>query len=634
MKDEMFEDQQIINDEINGEEVIGSSPAEQAVRLERDLGKFNKVGRDYFQVELRRDPDLLTSIKNSSRFYNLQLPTNLNEFFIKHEESALYWIFEIPLLNYLEEHTKNQLGTKSAIYDYKLIKDYFSKWVIAKNENQKKMLANSTMSLLRKEGNSGVILNSIFMGVLYSSEPSLQNPVKAVDEFKKIMESPAVSKMADKFKVELYYLMQLYSGFAYLSVFNYYDSSIHFTEALKHNPYGMTAKLYLAYTSIKMQQSEIAGYLLKELYSYDLYRLMYAIENNSSVMFVYFLRNLIIKNIFYYSEFALHVDTIIDKLNESPVSDYSKFIKLRDKINLLEKLKLEEYYTEEIKKSITFLTKMIGNSEETKHVMFIASLDHFGEKFGKTVELIGVAAHDKFHAEYKPQLDIFDAKIRDNGAVIEQFLKELQDAKAELKVKLKEAISKLEKITYENISVVENRLNNLHLEKEYDPNLSFQNSMTYNFIIALTVFLIGGFAGYSNNVGSGFGDFNGTMGTIIFTGLKWSMLTFAIGFLISLVFSGFVLLERSNQKQRLLQKISAYKNEKDRKVEYVKKEADMKEKSITENFNDRIELHKASIEDLKHRRTADEISFKEEAESKIKPIKESLQKILEESLSS
>ncbi|MDP3832164.1 MAG: hypothetical protein Q8Q47_12920, partial [Ignavibacteriaceae bacterium] len=201
MKDEMFEDQQIINDEFNSEEVIGSSPADEAVKLERDLGKFNKVGRDYFHVELRRDPDLLTSIKNSSRFYNLQLPTNLNEFFIKHEESALYWIFEIPLLNYLEEHTKNQLGTKSAIYDYKLIKDYFSKWVIAKNENQKKMLANSTMSLLRKEGNSGVILNSIFMAVLYSFEPSLQNPVKAVDEFKKIIESPAVSKMADKFKV-------------------------------------------------------------------------------------------------------------------------------------------------------------------------------------------------------------------------------------------------------------------------------------------------------------------------------------------------------------------------------------------------------------------------------------------------
>jgi gas vesicle protein len=625
----MFEDQQINNIAFSGDEVI-SNPVSEEVMLERDLGKFNKVGRDYFHVELRREVDLLASIKNSSRFYNLQLPANLNEFFIRHEESALFWIFEIPLLSYLEEHTKNQLGTKSAIYDYKLIKDYFSKWAIAKNEGQKKMLANSTMSLLRKEGNSGVILNSIFMAVLYSFEPTLQNPIKAVDEFKKVIMSPAVSKMADKFKIELYYLMEVYSGFAYLSVFNYYDSSIHFTEALKHNPYGMTAKLYLSYTSIKMQQNEIAGYLLKEIYSYDLYRLMYAVENSSTAMFIYFLRNPIIKNIFYYPPFAIHIDTITDKLNESPVSDYSKFVKLRDKINLLEKLQLEGYYSDDIKKNITFLTKMIGNSEETKHVFFIASLDHFKEKYNKTIELIEAAVNEKFHTEYRPQLELFDAKIKDNGMVIEQFMKELQDAKNDLKTKLKEVISKLEKITYENISVVENRLNNLHLEKEYDPNVSFQNSMTYNFIIALTVFLIGGFAGYSNNLNNSSGTFDGTMGTILFTGIKWSMLTFGIGFLISLVFSGFVLLERSNQKQRLLQKISAYKNEKDRKIEYVKKEAEMKEKSITENFNDRIELHKASIEDLKRRRAADEIAFREEAESKIEPIRASLRKILEE----
>jgi hypothetical protein len=631
MKDEMLEDQKIISEEIKDVEIVGGTVPEETEMLERELGKFNKVGRDYFHVELRRDVDLLASIKNSSRFYSFQLPANLNEFFMKHEESALYWIFETPLLNYLEEHTKNQLGTKSAIYDYKLIKDYFSKWATAKHENQKKMLANSTMSLLRKEGNSGVILNSIFMAILYAFEPSLQNPVKAVDEFKKVKESPAGSKMADKFKTELYYLMEVYSGFAYLSVFNYYDSSIHFSEALKHNPYGMTAKLYLSFTSIKMQQTEIAGYLLKEIYSYDLYRLSFAIENNNAAMFVYFLRNPIIKNIFYYSAFALHTNTIIEKVNESPVSDYSKFINLREKINLLEKLSLDEYYTEEIKKNITFLTKMTGSSEETKHLLFIASLEHLREKFNKTLELIEGATQDKFHLEYKPKLDLFDAKIRDNGMVIDQFLKELQDAKDELKAKLKETISKLEKITFENISVVENRLNNLHLEKEYDPNLSFQNSMTYNFIIALTVFLIGGFAGYSNNLSNTFGDFNGTMGTIIFTGIKWSMLTFAIGFLISLVFSGFVLLERSNQKQRLLQKISAYKNEKDRKIEYVKKEAEMKEKSISENFNDRIELHKASIEDLKRRRATDEIAFKEEAESKIKPISASLKKILEES---
>lgn len=626
---EMFDDTTNINDLIGSEEKLENKVLPEEIKLEPDLGKFNKIGRDYFQVELRREIDLLGSIKNSSRFYNLQLPQNLNELFIKLEEAPLYWVYETPLLAYLEEHTKNQLGTKSAIYDYKLIKDYFGKWVIARNEGQRKMLANSTISLLRKEGNSGVIMNMIMTAVLYAFEKSIQNPAKAVEEFKKVKDLPSVGKLVDKFKIELYYLLEVFSGFAYMTIYNYYDASNHFSEALRHNPYGMTAKFYLAYTYIKLQQNEIAGYLIKEIYSYDLYRLSYAVDNNSAGMFTYFLRNPITKNFFYYPVFAALTDTLVEKINETPTTDFEKFVELRVKLGKLERESAEEYISEEIKKSIQFLTKMTSDSEEAKQILFISAIPQMSEKFNKVIEDIIQLVHNKFHSAYKPNLDKYDEKIIDNRNIIEQFEKEIQTAKEELQVKLREAIAKFEKIALENITVVEHRLNNLHLEKEFDPNVSFQNSMTYNFIIALTVFLIGGFAGYSNNLTNGSYDFNSTMGDILLTGIKWSMLTFGIGFLIALIFSGFVILERSNQKQRLLQKISSHKNEKDRKIDYVKKEAAMKEKSIVDNFNDRIELHTATIEDLKKRKELDEESYKRDAEALIEPIRTNLKKIAE-----
>lgn len=608
------------------EEILNTTAFALEPTVHFDYSTFVKLGKEHFGVDVSDDLDALYYVKESSRFFHLSLPSNLNEYFIKYEDAALFWIYESPILNQLEEFMKIQLSSRSANYGYKLIKEHFSKWVIAKTESQKKVLASSTINLIRKEGNSGRILNSIYKNIILIYDKSHANPQKAIDELTKIKETSLNSKALDIIRDEICYLLELYAGFGFMKLGNNNEASLRFNAALAYKPYGMTAKFYLAYIYLKLQQTEIASYLVREIYNYDLYRLAYAVESNHAIMFQVFIKNAIINNIFYYEPFAALQDILTEKIEDTAPDAYLETTIIKEKLSLLNKLKLEDYYSEPIIKINLFLQKMLRDYDGNKFQLFIISLNHLTEKFKSLIKTIQEAIKEKIQSEYKDALGLYDEKIKENNLIINQFMNELNNAKDDLQKNLKESIAKLERIAFEHSGLIEHRIEHLHLEKEYDPNLAFQNSMTYNFIISLTVFLIGGFAGYSNATIGG-NDYREILGSIMLTGFKWSFLTFAVGFLIALVLAGIVVFDKASQRQKLFHKLSYIKSDKDRRIVYAKKEAEIKEKSINDNYADRIARHKKTIEDLVIQKEEDELKYKQEAEAKTKPFSEKLQEI-------
>ena len=111
--------------------------------IEAANGKFRNLAREFFQFEAKSSIEYLTSIKESVKFFNLDVPLQLNEVFIRFEEAPLFWIYDSPIVQYLEDILKIYFG-KSNDYDYyKTIKECYTKWNVIKSENERRYFANS-----------------------------------------------------------------------------------------------------------------------------------------------------------------------------------------------------------------------------------------------------------------------------------------------------------------------------------------------------------------------------------------------------------------------------------------------------------------------------------------------------------
>jgi hypothetical protein len=138
------------------------------------------------------------------------------------------------------------------------------------------------------------------------------------------------------------------------------------------------------------------------------------------------------------------------------------------------------------------------------------------------------------------------------------------------------------------------------------------------------VFIIGGIAGYFNSSDYFENDFYLMLGRIILTGVKWSSLTFVIGFFISGFISGLVIFDKSNEKQRLEKRTLELQKQKEISIDILKKEAEQKQKALSEGYLERIELHKNKIEETKKEKSNQEAILKTEAEEKLQPYIEKL----------
>jgi hypothetical protein len=126
--------------------------------------------------------------------------------------------------------------------------------------------------------------------------------------------------------------------------------------------------------------------------------------------------------------------------------------------------------------------------------------------------------------------------------------------------------------------------------------------MSYNVVVSIIVFIIGGMPDILTTQIILKTIFILMLGRIILTGVKWSALTFVIGFFISGLISGLVVFDRSNEKQKLEKRTLELQKQREMSLDMLKKEAEQKQKALSEGYLERIETHKKKIEDIKTRK--------------------------------
>jgi hypothetical protein len=588
------------------------------------LSKFHHLAKDHFQMTVKNDYDYLHSVKESIRFFALDLPAEIKEIFIPYKEAPIFWIYESHLLNQIEEFMKFNFVKGSLGELHKSIKENYTKWVTTKLKSEKDYYATTTINFIERDINKHNFFKQILKGIIYTYQSTFYSPEKAIEIFNSTLEIIDSLRLNDPTKSDLKYTIHLFAGFTHLKENDYYKAGISFKEALDSKPQGCTAKIYSAYSELQMGHEDVTAYLLNEVINFDLQRLALAIKTSNNGMFSYFYRNAFFYNVFYEKEFAKAYTSIERILKEHRISDYAEITKCKTKYDLLKEKKYDEYYDDEIKKGLTFIDKIITSHSGNNNTIFLSMIPEIQNKFIAIIDAVYNNIRKKYYEEVKKKLSNYDSYIEDNLHTEKKLQDELEKFRVRVKESLAESIQRITETCESDVKLVEEKIKDLPKVDRFNPQTSMSNNMTYNMIVAFIVCFMGGVSGYSNRTVSNTEEFNSIFSYVLISGFKWGAISFIIGTFISMIIALLKIVERYEFKKRLLHRIDALKYEKDRAIAEIKESTSHKEKIMTENINNSIAQHKKRVEELRTQKAETEKGLVKQADEDINKISEGL----------
>ncbi len=590
---------------------------------ESDAIKFNKLKHTYFIDFFKKTDSYLDFLKVGSRHYAFQLPENIDEIFLKKENAPFFWLLESPLLIAAERLlNENSNGHKST--NRNEINKNFAKWVIAKEPSQKNIFASIIVKALKSSSHSQNFLDLIYYSLILIFEESFRNPFKAMEELGKAQVLVDESTFAPELKKELSYLIKLYKGFSLIVLGKDEEASTELSYAIDSKESSITAKFYFAYLSALQNHADFTKALIKEILAYDIDRLKYASDCSSIVMLNFFLNNPVFPYIVYYNEFSSYADYIQSELIESRFDTKKIVSTLLGRLTELKKCELDEYFTDETEKTIKFLYDICEQHSHSESIFLRFIADYINEKFHYALNDIQAKIKEKLYKNYDRVMSLYQKTIEESESLSGQYKHEVDEIISSLQKKLTTSIQQIEEYVKDTLWEIEERKKNINYQSSFDPATSFRNSMSYNVVVSIIVFIIGGIAGYFNNSDYFENDFYLMLSRVILTGVKWSSLTFVVGFFISAFISGLVIFDKSNEKLKLEKTALELQKQKEMSIDMLKKEAEQKQKALSEGYLERIESHKKKIEDIKKEKEHHEPLLLAEAEEQLAPFKEKL----------
>lgn len=566
--------------------------------------KLRSLGKDYFQNEFLKSKEQFRVLKDYSKLYSYNLPNAFNEFYINYDEIGQYLTLDIPFLKQLDDYYKQRITRMSSIGGEGNIKDIFTKWALTQNKREKNYHSRVCYSAIEKETNRLNINNLFYIAAIVVSNKEMFSYEKAIECLTKVNELVPALKLDDPIKQEIYYYSYLFSGMILQNNNRFEESNKALYDSLQFRPQGINSRFYLAINEIALDHMETARYLIKDIIINDVQKAEYSLSINHFGLFNYFIKNLTLYNFFHIKEFSLlsnYFHELIEELFDGNKIEYDSIKKVAA---VMKDLPYQDSLAEESIKMTTFLNYFAKYFENSKNRMVLLLGKKINEKIDSLVESLITSYSNILEGNTQESLETFDIQESRLNEAINHLSFELEKTKATSTEKATQSRERIEHLYTEEYKNVEKQLNNLSKNPNYDPFTSFSTSMAYTLILSFIVFLIGGFAGYSNTA-SGETSFSIIIGGIIVAGFKWAVITFLIGVVVSAVFAAMVLIDRSTIKQNLTTRLNSIKNKKERELNAVQKANEVRLKAIIQNFTEQIENQKLKIQDLNKKREAE-----------------------------
>lgn len=608
--------------------LVSEKYRDNAISTEAQIAKFYKLAKEHFQIDVDIQSDQVNTIKESVRFFSLELPSELKEIFISFNDAPLLWIFESSLLSQIEEFMKFNFKGLAFSELHKQIKDNYTRWATSKLKSEKEYYSTTTINFIERDINKHNFFKMILKGLILTYQPTFFNSQKALEIFENTIDLIKSLRLNENTKSELTYLLKLYIGFVYLKENDYTKANDIFKQAIEVKPQGCSAKIYSSLSEIILGNEEVGMYYLKEVFNYDIKRLSIAMKFNNLGMFNYFFRNAFIYNIFHEKGFSRVSDGIQILFKEFRISDESIFNTCGDKLERIKKCKMDEYYDEEIKKSFDFFEKIYNQYSTSNSTLLHASYPEFQNKIKQIAEKIISNVKEKYYNEVKLNLNTYDLVVNDNISAEKHLIEELEIFKKKSQETLKETIQRITDNYDLEAKEIELKINELPEIDKYNPRIALVNNLTYNIFIAFIVFFIGGITGYSNKIVDNVNEFNSIFVSVLVSGSKWGAISFIVGLFISLLMSAGVAIEKYDVSSKLHRKLNQLKIEKEKAISEAKDVNNHKEKIMIESINSSIELHRKRVAEVKEQKAIAEKELYEKANQKIEEEIKDLIKII------
>lgn len=596
---------------------------------EVDYSRLIKLGKDFFDVNSRIEFDYFAYLKDSTKLSTFEIPEEYKEIFIPRANAAAFWTYDSWLLLQIEDYMKANFLRAKNVEVYKAIKENFTKWATTKLKNEKEYYANNAINLIERDVYKQNFFKYIINGIILLSKPGNYNVNKVLLCFETARDLTQSSRLSDNIKNELSYILTLYIGFAHLRDNAPETAGTFFKQALELKKIGITAKLYCSLTEVLTGNPNNAEYYLNEIIAYDFSRLVLALKINNFGMFNFFLKTGFFQNIFTEMDFY-HVSDIIEKIvHQHCFTNGSSLENIRKKIEELKKKNIKEYLTAENSNSIVMLEKISQLYSDSKNIFIVGMNTEFENKFNEIIQGLIDQLKENLNNEINEKLSNYERLLTENLNSEKYTLNEIENFKLRSKENLAKTLESIEENFNTQIKLIEERIENIPFMEKYNPQRSFSVNMSNNFIIAFIVMIIGAFAGHSGSSFEESSVLGGFFSGLISTGIKWGLISFFVGTLISLIISGMVLIEKADQKQKLVRKINYYKKQKADSLNDARVYSEHKEKVTLENYNNNLVQYRKNIKDITEQRDGEKEKLSTEASEKIKVFQDLLAPLLD-----
>jgi hypothetical protein len=617
---------------INPEDFI-TSVSEEEINKEIQLTKFRNFVKENFFVSVFDNIDFSWFVKIISQIISFQLPEDYNEILITEKSAPFVWISNLAFLEKYEKEQK--LGIKKFNgFNLELWNEtvkLYIKWVNAKQLSEKNYYAHSTLSLIEKEVNTHQFIKYILAATIYLFDANLYSSEKSFENFDKAQELLNSSEIEVNIINEFNYYIFIFKGFVYLNNADYQKALELFELAKSLKQFPITAYFYSAMVLIKLDNKIDSLENIKNIIDYDLLRMNYAIENSNIKLFEFLLQNAVTYKIFLFDDFCSSLNALREFFGSITSANKEYLFQLEKQLEKLLSLKLQQYFTDEIKQEAEFLKKFIDTYKSKKNLFLFLIGGKVINYFNNFIDKIKNEVRNYSYKDIDKQLQYYDDQII-----------RLKNEAVNLEVNHKKLIEKLNQDYKKNIEIIEvryndeieiqeKRLNNLDNMKQFNPGISFNNAMVYNIFISLIVFVIGGFIGLFLNESNYTQTLSEKIASIFMTGFTWGGIIFLLGILISVVSAVSTYFEKINERNRLIKKINSFKNQKERNITNTKKELENKINQIEKNKEEKKQEIEKNIIEMNEQKNNFEIELKNKAEEEIQKIYDEIDKALSSS---
>ncbi len=601
---------------VHSEDLTGNYYTEDKVLANQVASKLLNFGKKYIQSDNDSEYNYIKKLKENAQFHSIPLPTEISERFIFYEYAPNYLMFDSPLISYLHKIFKVNHTMLSGDNPQLQLKEYYLKWLKRKKGSDSKYFAKSMLHYLDKTKNNA--FNSLIHAVLHAYDDELFNPEKSFELIKKASDIIFNKHIDNEHFDELTYFLKILEGFLYLKSANLEKSNKIFYEALdlKHN--GLTAKFHLALTEVQLENLQLAVELVEDIYNTDIARLNFAIQNNSFVLYEFFLHNSVTKHFFLEPKFFPILYFFEDKIEMFKSHNRASLEEVKLSLFSLRGIKVADYFTDRIHANLKFIETYVKKYNGTESLLLSDSSQEVVKKFDEIISIIEDEITRKHYEGIKDRLDLFDGKIEEAKAEKVHTENDMQAYKRRMNEKLKLRLNDFESQMDAKINSLENQVNHIEDKSDLDPIATFKSAFTYTSMFALMVLLLSGFASYSSSNFNEMASFSNVIRTVIVEGAQWALLTFLVGTIISIFTTISTVVQKSSFKQNMVHKVSDYIAQKSKGIEELRKETEFMVKQFNSKTKNRIQLFENEIADLQQRRDKEKKKLEDEANAKIK----------------